>query len=294
MRLSKSDFLTRMAWQSAISVHRASPPLEFLQATRIEDVHRYFESRRDAVDPAVPADGIIHASCYVCGPKSEFEVSMSAGTVNWRETLRCRGCGLINRWRSCFHLFEQICNPTSTTSVYITEAVTPLHDLIHHRYPETTGSEFKPTIPSGEVVSVGDRPVLIQDVTRLSFPTDSFDCVLSFDVLEHLPDYRAAIREFARVLRGRGKLLLSAPFTFDASTVIRAILEPDGSVQHVLPAEYHGDPLSGAGVLCYQSFGMDLLTDLADSGFDSGCLCCYASPEWAYLGANVLFLAQKH
>lgn len=47
----------------------------------------------------------------------------------------------------------------------------------------------------------------------LPFPTETFDCVTSFDVLYHrwVEDDGAAVRELARVLRPRGVLLVRVP-----------------------------------------------------------------------------------
>lgn len=45
----------------------------------------------------------------------------------------------------------------------------------------------------------------------LPFPTGSFDLVLSHEVLEHVQDDRAAIREIVRVLRPGGRLVLFCP-----------------------------------------------------------------------------------
>ena len=62
---------------------------------------------------------------------------------------------------------------------------------------------------------VPEEQVQFEDVTRLSFADASRDLVVSFDVLEHVPDYRQALREFARVLAPGGALVLTAPFVQD-------------------------------------------------------------------------------
>jgi SAM-dependent methyltransferase len=46
---------------------------------------------------------------------------------------------------------------------------------------------------------------------RLPFPADTFDLVLSHEVLEHVADDRAAAREIVRVLRPGGRLALFVP-----------------------------------------------------------------------------------
>jgi SAM-dependent methyltransferase len=268
-------------------------PLNFCRVLDVEGVHSYFEAHREACAPIAAPGELYRGRCYVCQSESNFEVHIEEGSVNWRETLKCQGCQLINRWRSCLHLFEEICTPNTDTKIFITEAVTPLYDLIRAKYAATTGSEFSPSATSGEQLSIGDRQVVMQDVTRLTLPDNQFDCVLTFDVLEHVPNYKLALREFRRVLKSGGHMLLSAPFTFEAETKIRAIVEKDGSIRHLLPPEYHGDPMSDSGVLCYQTFGMDLLAELEGAGFDRCFLCCYTSSEWAYLGPNILFVAQK-
>jgi SAM-dependent methyltransferase len=49
------------------------------------------------------------------------------------------------------------------------------------------------------------------DCLDLPFPADSFDCIVSFETLEHLEDHEGLLREFRRVLRPGGFLLLSSP-----------------------------------------------------------------------------------
>ena len=119
----------------------------------------------------------------------------------------------------------------------------------------------------------------------------SFDAVLSLDVLEHVPDYRAALREFARVLRPGGQCVLSVPFYVDReSTETLARMDADGRVEHLQPPEYHGDPLGG-GVLCFHHFGWDLLAAMREAGF-SDARCGAHARSGARLAGSVVVAAR--
>lgn len=50
---------------------------------------------------------------------------------------------------------------------------------------------------------------LFADIVRLPFPSRSFDLIMAIEVLEHVPDPAAALRELARL--SRGHLVLSVP-----------------------------------------------------------------------------------
>ena len=66
------------------------------------------------------------------------------------------------------------------------------------------GSEFlRDGTRPGELNAVGVRH---EDVTRLTFPDMSFDHIGTFDVLEHVPDYRLALKNLFRCLRPGGML----------------------------------------------------------------------------------------
>lgn len=53
---------------------------------------------------------------------------------------------------------------------------------------------------------------IVCDITAIPEQDGSFDAIMSIEVLEHLPDPIEAVREFARLLRPGGQLILTAPF----------------------------------------------------------------------------------
>jgi ubiquinone/menaquinone biosynthesis C-methylase UbiE len=53
---------------------------------------------------------------------------------------------------------------------------------------------------------------IVSDITSIPAPSASFDAVLCTEVLEHVPDPVAALRELARLVRPGGLVVLTAPF----------------------------------------------------------------------------------
>ena len=69
--------------------------------------------------------------------------------------------------------------------------------------------------PNAAVVEIcakhGFSNVRQGDICGMPFPSDSFDAVLATDVLEHVTDDSAALREISRVLRPGGAALITVP-----------------------------------------------------------------------------------
>lgn len=53
---------------------------------------------------------------------------------------------------------------------------------------------------------------IVSDICEIPEQDESFDAILCTEVLEHLPDPLCALKEFSRLLRSKGTLLLTAPF----------------------------------------------------------------------------------
>ena len=74
---------------------------------------------------------------------------------------------------------------------------------------------FVAMIEAGELVAGEVRAAAVQgDALHLPFPDGSFDRVICAEVLEHIPDDRAAMAELARVLRPGGTMAITVPRFF--------------------------------------------------------------------------------
>jgi SAM-dependent methyltransferase len=224
--------------------------------------------------------------------KVDFQHSGSSGVVNWRERVCCPETYFNNRMRATFHLFDIEMEAYPDTKLYITEQITPIYSYFADKFPKTVGSEYLgESFPYG---SLNNKGVRNETLTALSFPEQSFDRLVSLDVFEHIPDYEQSFRECFRVLKAGARMMWSVPFIPTSSTnLIRAKIE-GGKITHIQPPEYHGDPLSENGVLCFQHFGWEMLDQVRNAGFRDAYALCYQSREFGYLGGeSYMFIAIK-
>jgi SAM-dependent methyltransferase len=197
------------------------------------------------------------------------------------------------RMRAAYHFIVQRASGQEDEPFYISEQTTHFYKQLKKRLPALVGSEyFGEGIPLG---SVNARQVRHEDATRLTFEDATFAQYLSFDVLEHIPDYIDALQEAFRVLKPAGFLIFTAPFCAgNEETIVRATVRPDGSIHHLLPEEIHGDPVRKEGALCYYHFGWQILKDLEAVGFKRPGAYGYLSQRYGYLGGpHLIFCAQK-
>jgi len=244
----------------------------------------------------------LNGKCAVCLKDSCFNVSYMYAydttedgkpIPNWREHLDCKYCGLVNRVRAALHYFHQEMNPQPSSNIYITEHMTPLYQWLKQRYKIISGSEyFGDACPFGEYFN----DIRNEDLMHLTFPDNLFDYILSFDVLEHVPFPEKAFKQIYRCLKPGGRFLFSAPFSVTKrKNTIRATLQADGTIDHHLPPEYHGNPVDHEnGALCFQYFGWEVIEQLTIMGFSDVKALAYWSDVFGYLGkSQLLFVASK-
>lgn len=269
------EFRSLAQWQRYRVEHRAD--------TEVQDVLMADLRRRE--------DRKFQAYCGLCDSDQSFVLPpvASSGELDLRETLVCPGCRLHARVRVALAMVRNS-GLAHQATIYLTEQASFAYVWLKQRYPKTCGSEYgldpiRRAHLEHWLADLGaPGPIVHADIMQLRFADASLDAITSFDVLEHVPDYHAALREFARCLNPGGQLLLTVPF-LDASdaTVTRARPRADGSIEHLLPPEIHGDPISG-GALCFFQFGWDLLRAIEAVGFRDVAWCRSWQPDQAVFG----------
>ncbi len=269
----------------------------YLADDKHTQVHKQFEQalmkNRQDLD-SFTLDGF----CQACEKPQPFIVDKLYGSQiteqgwqpNWRERLSCPECQLNNRQRAMIHAIKHALTQVgdkSALKLYAMEQITPLFQWLssHLTDVECIGSEYLGEDVTGGTLVDGIMPAMRhENVEALSFADDSFDLIVSNDVLEHVNDPQMAIKEMQRVLKPQGQVLMSVPFYIDREQSQRRAGIENGELVHHLPEQYHGNPLSEQGSLVFHDYGWDMLDDFRAAGFADMALCQYWSYFHGYLG----------
>ncbi|WP_157237578.1 class I SAM-dependent methyltransferase [Beggiatoa alba] len=242
----------------------------------------------------------VSAWCSVCNDARTMTISTAfvdaiknGGFINWREDAICQVCHFNARTRATVDLVNLLFSKKKIQSAYITEAVTPLFFRLKEKINGLVGSEYLGGDKvGGQLYACQGQLIRHEDVTRLSFSDNELDLLLSFDVLEHVSDYKLALTEIYRTLKQGGHALLTTPINPRLkSTVTRAYVDSvDLQVKHLLEPVYHGDPINNSGILCFHDFGIDIVDILYLIGFSKVDVFIAQSKNRYYLGDFHIFL----
>ncbi|MBN2378099.1 MAG: glycosyltransferase [Sedimentisphaerales bacterium] len=190
--------------------------------------------------------------CNLVGEKTVFTIK---GT-NLRETVYAK-TGTFNRQRQLIcglsmallgvphATLEEICQYINDhrLTIYTAEANGTIFNYLrnhikpdHFYFSEYFGDQYT----SGEIVN----NIRHEDLQRLSFPDETFDIVLTAEVMEHIPDVPKAEGEIVRVLKSGGVYCFTTPVApYLEHDQIKAQLDENGNIQYLTEPDYHGDPV---------------------------------------------------
>lgn len=194
---------------------------------------------------------VVNERCFICGNLSAFEIM--EGATCFREA-RCNHCGARVRNSDIANVISKTVSANSRTlgdcrqelmkmNILEAQASGPIHRVLN-QLPGYVGFEYFDNITPGKYVN----GILCNDLERLTFADNSFDIVITQDVLEHIANPGKAFAEINRVLKENGRHIFTVPFHEGRPTVFRS----------GLPEVYHGDPIRKNGAPVRTDWGEDM------------------------------------
>jgi SAM-dependent methyltransferase len=179
------------------------------------------------------------------------------------EAQRCLRCGANLRYELLADFIRKSAIQLSGLDILEVDPSSPLRAMLEN------GRSLTRTFWSdqGELGHIRADGARCEDLTRLTFADNSFDMIVSSEVLEHVENYQTALSEIRRVLRPGGMHIFTVPVSGRDASIKRASRRPDGTIEHLVKPEYHGDPEgTGEGILAFWTFGTDAVSALSVPG----------------------------
>lgn len=229
--------------------------------------------------------------CNICGNHTVF---FCGNKALYRESLFCAECLTTSRYRSIARgilraikeltghdaksiagldaILENVSVKIYDTQVsfYTETHAYPIPDLLSKlKWIDLQQSIYLPAQPWGAELS---PKVTNQNLECLTFPDNSFDIVITSDVMEHVRLDEPAYLEIRRVLRPGGFYVFTVPHFRNArESIVRvAVPEPSDPSKdlYLMEKEYHGDINSAEGTaLSYRAYGTEIDDKLRELGF---------------------------
>jgi len=243
----------------------------------------------DEIGSRILKSGFIEPFTGTAIPPDEIEHC----SQTWREGLKARG--LNSRMRAVLSIIEEKvgARPRHNVTIFAAEAVTAFALLLRGHFARFHGAEYG----ADEHARRALFPIRHEDLTALTLPSGSFDLVTTNEVLEHVPDLDAALREIARILVPGGWHVGTHPFFFMSETGDRRSALVDGEITYLKEPEYHGNPVDvDAGSLVFETPGWDIIARARAAGFSHAHMRFVASEKHGYIADNIgvfVFCAQK-
>ena len=134
--------------------------------------------------------------CNICNAQLRKFILLNNGE------LMCPRCGSLGRNR---RLWQFIQNKIRQENIQLLD-FSPSRCL-YHKFKSLKNINYISTDFNNEFLA--DKKF---DITNLDAPSEKFDLIICYHILEHIPDDRKAIKELGRVLKYRGTCYIQTPF----------------------------------------------------------------------------------
>lgn len=235
----------------------------------IDRCHEYFQRKgrkfrsrlQERTRPAVLKN---RGYCPIC----ERDATFIARDPWLRDHYKCTRCRSIPRERALMLVLQQRFPNWRTATIHESSPVNRgASTRFAHGCPQYIPSQFFANQRPGTVVD-GFR---CENLEQLTFADESIDLHVTQDVFEHVLRPDRAFAEIARTLKPGGAHLFTVPLVKKEQPSRRRIeLDAAGIVSHLVPPEYHGNPVDANGSLVTIDWGFDIRDHIANAcGLDT-------------------------
>jgi SAM-dependent methyltransferase len=202
--------------------------------------------------------------CPCCDSSVRFEANNS-----WlRDNFLCSNCKSIPRERALMLTIQNFYPDWKNLKIHESSPSDRGTSMkLKEHCTNYIASQFYPDKPLGKMVDDHYN----EDLENQTFQNESFDIVITQDVLEHIYDPAKAFAEIARTLRKGGSHIFTVPLVNKHKpTEVWATKGKDGNPVFIRTEEYHGNPINPKGSPVTMHWGFDIVDFIkSESGLET-------------------------
>ena len=190
-------------------------------------------------------------------PCCEKEVTFTALDSWLRDSFVCSNCQCIPRERALMLTIDKYYPNWRELKIHETSPADRGTSLkLKSECKSYLVSQFYPGKPFGTMVDNFRN----EDLENQTFPDESFDLVISQDVMEYVYNPSKAFKEIARTLKKGGAHIFTVPLiNKHKKTEVWATLGENGKPNFLNKPEYHGNPVDPEGSPVTMHWGFDIV-----------------------------------
>lgn len=190
-------------------------------------------------------------------PCCEKETIFLAKNSWLRDNLLCTNCNCIPRERAITKVLTQKFPNFEQLAIHESSPCNRGLSLKLKQYCKNyCATQFYPNKKTGDIID-GFRN---ENLECQTFPDESFDIVVTQDVMEHIYNPAKAFQEIARTLKHGGAHIFTVPLINKTNpTEIWATKNENGTPNFIHTPEYHGNPIDSCGSPVTMHWGYDIV-----------------------------------
>ncbi|MFZ5502747.1 MAG: class I SAM-dependent methyltransferase [Pseudomonadota bacterium] len=214
---------------------------------RLKNIAKFFAKKGRYIFLSVLFSYPKKVQCNICGWQGRCFASDS-----WHSHINCPKCRSEIRHRLFFAALQYV-EEVSLSRLIHKKSV--LHFAPEDVVSSNIRSESMRYVTSDFLRQDCDLKLNMSEMPEVK--SGSFDVVIAFDVLEHVPDYKKALEEIYRVLSPKGWAIFTVPQKDNLLTTYEdpAITEPDDRIRHFGQYDH------------LRLFGDDFANNVGEKGF---------------------------